>query len=51
MVDYQPWKGNYAGTIAHNNTIIGGSTSQTGGANEEDVIIKSVISLRECHHF
>ena len=57
MVDYDPWNGNYTGTIVHNNTVIGGfatdsdSAHQTDGVNADDVIIKSVISLRECHHF
>ena len=56
MVDVTPWGGNYTGTIVHNNTIIGGfatdsdSAHQTDGANVDDVIIKSVISLRESHH-
>ncbi len=57
MVDVVLWGGNYSGTVVHNNTIIGGfatdshSTTQYDGANVDDVIIKSVISLRECYHF
>ncbi len=57
MVDVTPWGGDYSGTVVRNNTIIGGfatdsdSATQTDGDNVDDVIVKSVISLRECHHF
>jgi hypothetical protein len=46
MVDYLPFSGNYAGTVVHNNTIMGGfstdpeSSRETDGANVDDVIIK-----------
>lgn len=50
MVDTDPWDGNFAGTVVQNNTIMGGfatnlstSTSQNGGVNTVDAIIKSVI--------
>ncbi len=46
MVDYDPWNGDYTGTIVRNNNIAGGfSTDQDvagelKGENKEDVIIK-----------
>ena len=46
MVDYQPWGGDYTGTIVRNNTIVGGFATQPEdgteqkGENDEDVIIK-----------
>jgi len=51
MVDYDPWNGNYTGTIVHNNTVIGGfatdsdSAHQTDGVNADDVIIKIGIAI------
>jgi hypothetical protein len=47
MVDYNPFSGDYSGTVVRNNTILGGFASddedevrQTKGENDEDVIIK-----------
>lgn len=46
MVDYEPWSGNYTGTVVHNNTIMGGFSTdnvhsgESDGANIDDVIIK-----------
>ena len=52
MVDVKPWKGDYAGTVVRDNIIIGGSPTATDSTNQtEGVIIKSVISRRECRHF
>jgi len=51
MVDVEPWGGNYTGTIARNNTILGGfatdskSATQEDGSNAEDVIIKIGIAI------
>lgn len=49
MVDYNPWNGNYTGTIVQNNTILGGFATDTPSAsndslgdNKDDVIIKFV---------
>lgn len=46
MVDYDPWSGNYTGTVVQNNIIYGGFASDpavagdTKGDNDEDAIIK-----------
>jgi hypothetical protein len=46
MVDYDPFNGNYAGTVVKNNTILGGfaaGTPQVGktkGQNNKDAIVK-----------
>lgn len=46
MVDFQPYNGDYTGTIVTNNTIAGGfatETAQAGqskGADSSDAIIK-----------
>ena len=47
MVDYQPWGGDYSGTIVQDNTIAGGfatdqptSPDDQRGDNNEDAIIK-----------
>ncbi|PSR73410.1 hypothetical protein PHLCEN_2v10702 [Hermanssonia centrifuga] len=51
MVDYDPWNGDYTGTIVRNNNIAGGfSTDQDvagelKGENKEDVIIKIGIAI------
>ncbi|KAH9015928.1 hypothetical protein EDB85DRAFT_2076291 [Lactarius pseudohatsudake] len=51
MVDVTPWGGDYSGTVVRNNTIIGGlatdsmSTTQSDGANVDDVIIKIGIAI------
>ena len=48
MVDYEPWSGNYTGTVVRNNVILGGFASdpatadETRGENDEDAIIKWV---------
>jgi hypothetical protein len=48
MVDYDPWSGNYDGTIVRQNNIIGGlatssptSSQASEGTNNADAIIKS----------
>jgi hypothetical protein len=49
MVDYLPFSGDYIGTVVHNNTIVGGfstdqpTSGETDGANADDVIIKYVL--------
>ena len=46
MVDYEPWNGNYTGTVVRNNVIYGGfatdpaGAGETHGENDEDAIIK-----------
>lgn len=51
MVDYEPFKGNYSGTIVQNNTIRGGFSTDaeeagdTKGSNNETAIIKCVHHL------
>lgn len=46
MVDFNPWNGDYAGTVVHDNNIIGGSSTATDSTNQtEGIIIKLVISL------
>jgi len=51
MVDYDPWNGNYTGTVVYNNTILGGFSNQvelsneTDGTNTDDVIIKLGIAI------
>ena len=46
MVDYDPFAGNYSGTIVRGNTILGGFStekaegSENKGVNSEDVVIK-----------
>jgi uncharacterized membrane protein YgcG len=52
MVDYDPWKGNYTGTVVRDNTIFGGfasngpsSPSETKGENKEDAIVKIGIAI------
>lgn len=51
MVDYDPWSGDFTGTIVYNNTILGGfatgvSHGTSKGLNTHDAIIKWV--LLEC---
>lgn len=50
MVDYEPWSGDYTGTVIHNNTIFGGFANEnpdpkndSKGINAEDAIIKYVL--------
>jgi len=51
MVDYDPYSGNYAGTVVRNNTILGGFASgtakagETKGENSAAAIIKYVIIM------
>lgn len=50
MVDYEPWLGDYTGTVVYNNTILGGFadanyTNGTDGLNVGDAIIKYVLIL------
>ncbi|EIN10985.1 hypothetical protein PUNSTDRAFT_100908 [Punctularia strigosozonata HHB-11173 SS5] len=52
MVDFDPWSGDYTGTVVRNNTIMGGfatdtsdEDSETKGTNDEDVIIKIGIAI------
>ncbi|KAI0751072.1 hypothetical protein C8Q80DRAFT_1155380 [Daedaleopsis nitida] len=51
MVDYDPWNGNYTGTVVQNNVIYGGFASDpavagdTKGENDEDAIIKIGIAI------
>ncbi|KIY52617.1 hypothetical protein FISHEDRAFT_25752, partial [Fistulina hepatica ATCC 64428] len=52
MVDYLPFDGDYAGTVVHNNTILGGfadegveEPDETKGVNEDDAIIKIGIAI------
>ncbi|KZT29384.1 hypothetical protein NEOLEDRAFT_1128112 [Neolentinus lepideus HHB14362 ss-1] len=52
MVDYDPWNGNYTGTVVTNNTIAGGFATDTvdedqdsKGTNSDDVIIKIGIAI------
>ncbi|KAI0722715.1 pectin lyase fold/virulence factor [Earliella scabrosa] len=51
MVDYEPWNGNYTGTVVRNNVIYGGfatdpaGAGETHGENDEDVIIKIGIAI------
>lgn len=45
LVDYEPWLGDYSGTVVHDNTIYGGfaegkDDSDGKGTNPEDAIIK-----------
>lgn len=46
MVDFQPYNGDYTGTIITNNTIAGGFTTEaaqageTKGADASDAVIK-----------
>ncbi len=46
MVDYDPWNGNYTGTVVRDNVILGGFASdpatpgESKGENDEDAIIK-----------
>lgn len=47
MVDYEPWLGDYDGTIVHQNRIVGGlstssptSPDDTRGTNDHNAIIK-----------
>jgi hypothetical protein len=48
MVDYDPYNGDYTGTVVTNNTIAGGFSTdtpradETKGADSHDAIIKSV---------
>ena len=49
MVDFDPWSGNYDGTVVRQNNIVGGlatssptSPQDTTGTNNNDAIIKSV---------
>jgi len=48
LVDYDPWKGEYTGTVVYNNTIFGGFANEnpnhdSKGANSEHAIIKCVL--------
>ena len=48
MVDYEPWLGNYTGTVVYNNTILGGFANEdlnksSDGLNAEHAIIKYVL--------
>ena len=48
MVDYEPWSGNYTGTVVYNNTILGGFANEnpdntTDGINAQHAIIKYVL--------
>lgn len=51
LVDYDPWNGNYSGTVVYDNTVIGGfatdsdSSHQTDGVNVDNVIIKIGIAI------
>lgn len=52
MVDYEPWLGDYTGTMVYNNTIYGGFANEnpnpkndSKGINAEDAIIKYVLML------
>ncbi|KAG5654234.1 hypothetical protein H0H81_005921 [Sphagnurus paluster] len=51
MVDYEPFDGNFAGTVVTNNTILGGfatgpqDAGDTKGTNLEDAIIKIGIAI------
>lgn len=49
MVDYLPWYGNYAGTVVHNNTMIGGFATGEGnatkGTNVDDAIMKIGVAI------
>jgi hypothetical protein len=47
MVDFDPWSGNYDGTVVKNNNIVGGlatdsptSSADSKGTNNQDAIIK-----------
>lgn len=46
MVDYDPWSGDYTGTVIHNNTMLGGFAtdkpegSDTKGENADDATMK-----------
>lgn len=46
MVDFDPWSGNYTGTVVRNNTLLGGfatdgeEAGDTKGNNYEDAIMK-----------
>ena len=47
MVDYDPWSGDFTGTVVYNNTILGGfatgvSKATSKGLNTHDSIIKWV---------
>ncbi|KAG8897636.1 hypothetical protein FRB99_008020 [Tulasnella sp. 403] len=51
MVDYDPWKGDYTGTIVENNNILGGfattaiNSTTDKGKNPEDTFIKIGIAM------
>jgi len=50
LVDYDPWKGNYTGTIVRNNTILGGFATDEPdndpkGVNFEHAVIKIGIAI------
>jgi hypothetical protein len=51
MVDYDPFSGNYSGTVVRNNTIMGGfaagpaEAGEAKGVNSEDAIIKYVVAV------
>lgn len=51
MVDYDPFSGNYSGTVVRNNTIMGGfaagpaEAGEAKGVNSEDAIIKIGIAI------
>jgi hypothetical protein len=46
LVDYNPWNGNYTGTVVHDNFIMGGfatdegNSTDTKGTNFENALIK-----------
>lgn len=50
MVDFDPFSGDYTGTVVRNNTILGGfatdtqEAGDTKGNNFENAIIKYVVS-------
>ncbi|KAK0190468.1 hypothetical protein F5146DRAFT_1223358 [Armillaria mellea] len=51
MVDYDPWSGDYAGTVVHNNTMLGGFAtdkpegSETKGTNADDATMKIGVAI------
>jgi len=50
MVDYDPWSGDFTGTVVYNNTILGGfatgvSHGTSKGLNTHDAIIKIAIAI------
>ncbi|KAK0491487.1 hypothetical protein IW261DRAFT_91915 [Armillaria novae-zelandiae] len=51
MVDYDPWSGDYTGTVIHNNTMLGGFAtdkpegSETKGTNVDDATMKIGVAI------